>query len=159
MKETLMECSEPGAIRDEELLAYLADEPVRPTVRQHLARCQYCSVRLAEYRRMELTLTSKLYRQDCPPAQLLGEYQLGLLTNEVATAVRRHLGSCVQCAAEVNALSDFLAGDLMPAGQSATAQQAVPAAQPQNHRIPLRGTKAAFDRLIEASEAGVRRVI
>jgi len=34
-----MECSKPGAIRDEELLAYLAWEKVRPFVVQHLAEC------------------------------------------------------------------------------------------------------------------------
>src|SRR5438067_4055125 len=84
LKETLMECSEPGTIRDEELLAYLAGERVRPVVQQHLLRCQRCSSLLANYRRMELSLTSKLYRWDCPPNQVLGEYQLGLLSNDVA---------------------------------------------------------------------------
>ena len=71
-----MECSEPGAIRDEELLAYLAGEKVRPKVEQHLARCQRCTAQLAAFERLELALTSKLYRFDCPPSQVLGEYQL-----------------------------------------------------------------------------------
>jgi anti-sigma factor RsiW len=157
MKETLMECSEPGAIRDEELLAYLAGEPVRPAVKEHLAHCQSCSDRLAEYRRMELTLTSKLYRWDCPPAQILGEYQLGLLSNDIAAAVQRHLDICVRCAAEVAALNEFLATD------ASSVERAVPAAQAQNHHrrspAPVQGAKAAFERLIDASGAGVRRVI
>jgi hypothetical protein len=152
-----MECSEPGAIRDEELLAYLAEEEVRPAVRQHLARCQYCSARLAEYRRMELTLTSKLYRWDCPPAQILGEYQLGLLSKEIAAAVRLHLGMCVNCAAEVTALSGFLAGDPMLVERSQVSQVLVPSSQ--NHRQSVQGAKATLDRLIDASGTGVRRVI
>src|SRR5690348_15054930 len=80
LKETLMECSKQGAIRDEELLAYLAGEKVRPFVVQHLAECQRCAAQLAAYQRIELTLTSKLYRWDCPPSQVLGEYYLGLLS-------------------------------------------------------------------------------
>ncbi|HYU71749.1 MAG TPA: hypothetical protein VEL31_03625, partial [Ktedonobacteraceae bacterium] len=61
-----MECIEPGAIRDEELLAYLAGERVRPVVAQHLTKCQHCSSQLANYRQIELMLTGKLYRWDCP---------------------------------------------------------------------------------------------
>src|SRR5215831_20991480 len=102
-----MECSEPGNIRDEELLAYLAGEIVRPDVQRHLAQCQRCASQLATYRRMELSLTSKLYRWDCPLNQVLGEYQLGLLSNEIATAVKMHLGSCVLCAAEMAMLEQF----------------------------------------------------
>ena len=106
-----MECSEPGTIRDEELLAYLAGEIVRPDVQRHLSQCQHCSSQLATYRRMELSLTSKLYRWDCPPNQVLGEYQLGLLSNEISNAVKLHLGSCVLCAAEMTMLEQFLAND------------------------------------------------
>ncbi len=99
-----MECSEPGTIRDEELLAYLAGEKVRPVVQQHLLRCQRCSSLLADYRRMDLSLTSKLYRWDCPPNQVLGEYQLGLLSNDFAAGVKFHLSTCVLCSAERNGL-------------------------------------------------------
>ena len=95
-----MECSKPGAIRDEELLAYLAGEKVRPFVVQHLAECQRCAAQLAAYKRIELTLTSKLYRWDCPPSQVLGEYHLGLLSKELTAAVKNHLGLCPLCAAE-----------------------------------------------------------
>src|SRR6266704_6991949 len=111
LKETLMECSEPGTIRDEELLAYLAGERVRPDVQQHLAQCQGCSAKLVDYRRMELSLTRKLYRWDCPPNQVLGEYQLGLLSKELTAAVKNHLSMCVLCAAEVATLTEFLAHD------------------------------------------------
>src|SRR5437667_7403745 len=108
-----MECSEPGTIRDEELIAYLAGEIVRPAVQQHLAQCQSCSAKLADFRRVERSLSRKLNRWDCPPNQELGEYQLGLLNNDRTMAVEMHLSSCVLCSAEIATLSQFLANDPM----------------------------------------------
>jgi hypothetical protein len=108
-----MECSEPGTIRDEELLAYLAGEIVRPTVQQHLARCRSCSAKLADFHQVERSLTRKLYRWNCPPNQELGEYQLGLLDTEHAMAVKLHLSSCTLCSAEIATLTQFLANDPM----------------------------------------------
>ncbi len=126
-----MECSEPGTIRDEELLAYLAGERVRPVVQQHLLRCQRCASQLAVYRRMEHSLTSKLYRWDCPPNQVLGEYQLGLLSNELAAAVKAHLSRCVLCTAEVATLTQFLADDPM-----LVERVSVQPSSPNNHHAP-----------------------
>lgn len=108
-----MECSDPGTIRDEELLAYLSGEIVRPTVQEHLAQCQSCSAKLSDFRRVERSLTRNLYRWDCPPNQELGEYQLGLLSNKRAMAVKLHLSSCILCSAEIATLSQFLANDPM----------------------------------------------
>ncbi len=108
-----MECSEPGTIRDEELLAYLAGDSVRPVVQQHLTRCQSCSAKLEDFRRVEHSLTRKLYRLDCPSNQVLGEYQLGMLSNEQASSVKLHLSTCVLCSVEIATLSQFLANDPM----------------------------------------------
>jgi hypothetical protein len=155
-KETVMECSEPGTIRDEELLAYLAGESVRPVVVQHLARCQRCTAQMTAYRRIELTLTSKLYRWDCPPNQVLGEYQLGLLSKELTVAVKNHLGICVHCAAEVATLTAFLAHDPIFAERAVVGTQ--PSSQNNNHRS-AQGTKSVADRLREQSSAGVRRIV
>src|SRR5436853_1857845 len=106
-----MECSEPGTIRDEELLAYIDGGPVRPAVLAHLAHCQYCSLQLATYQRMDRKLIQRLYRWDCPTNQILGEYQLGMLTSEQAARVQDHLTRCALCAAEVVVLTNFLAND------------------------------------------------
>jgi len=106
-----MECSEPGAIRDEELLAYMDGAKVRPAVLAHLARCQYCSSQLAAYQRIDRKLTQRLYRWDCPTNQILGEYQLGLLSGEQAAEVQDHLTRCALCAAEVVILTNFMAND------------------------------------------------
>ena len=154
-----MECLKPGAINDEELLAYLAGEKVRPLVEQHLTRCQYCANRLAEFRRIEHTLTSKLYRWDCPPAQVLGEFQLGMLSNELAAAVTNHLSICVLCAAEVASLTEFLANDPMlaePVPQLAASVPLVPSASNNHH--PVQDAKRVLDNVRERSTAGIRRI-
>lgn len=149
-----MECSEPGTIRDEELLAYLAGERVRPVVVEHIAHCQRCSTQLAEYRRIEHTLTSKLYRWDCPSNQILGEYQLGLLSSQVAAEVKIHLSTCVLCAAEVATLTEFLANDPVPVLASVSAQ-----ASSQNNHRPVGEAKRILERLRDESRESVRRIV
>ncbi len=154
-----MQCSEPGAIRDEELLAYLAGEYVRPSVVQHLARCQSCATRLASFRRLEYKLINKLYRWDCPSEQILGEYQLGLLNNEQALAVKRHLENCVRCTAEVVALTEFLANDPMLVERvPASANNAVSSIPSRNHSAG-KDAKQILDQLRDQATAGVRQII
>jgi len=147
-----MECSEPGTIRDEELFAYLAGETVRPAVQQHLSRCQSCSAKLADFRRVERSLTRKLYRWDCPANQELGEYQLGLLNNERATAVKLHLSSCVLCSAEIATLSQFLANDPM-----LVERVSVQPSLSNNHVI--RAVKPLVSHLRDVSSGQIRRII
>lgn len=152
-----MECSEPGLVRDEELLAYLAGERVRPVVQQHLAHCPRCSARLADYRRLELSLLSKLYRWDCPPNQMLGEYQLGLLDAETALVVGLHLQTCVSCSAELSALGEFLAGDPMLVEQPG--RLFAPEAAQNNHYAQQQEVGAALNRLLDRSGSSARRII
>jgi len=162
LKETLMECSKPGAIRDEELLAYLAGEKVRLFVVQHLAECQRCAAQLAAYKRIELTLTSKLYRWDCPPSQVLGEYYLGVLSKELTAAVKNHLGLCPLCAAEVATLTEFLENDHVLVERVVVPEVSVKASFPKsNHRTAsgLQEAKDALERLREQSRAGIRRIV
>lgn len=153
-----MECNTPGAIREEELLAYLAGEKVRPFVAEHVATCQYCAQQLATYRRIELTLTSKLYRWDCPPSRVLGDYQLGMLSKELTAAVKNHLGMCVLCAAEVATLTDFLADDPMLVEPITVPRVAVNSSPNNNHRS-AQGVKDIVDRLREQSGVAARRII
>ncbi|TMD53637.1 MAG: hypothetical protein E6I93_08185 [Chloroflexi bacterium] len=149
-----MECSEPGVIRDEELLAYLAGERVRPVVEQHLARCHHCSTQVAEYRGLERSLIKKLYRWDCPPNQILGEYQMGLLSKEATSVIDMHLDRCVLCAAEVATLSEFLANDPM-----LVAPVAVQASSQNNHSSTIQDVKRVLEGLRERSTAHARRII
>src|SRR5947209_9347857 len=159
IKDTVMECSKPGTIRKEELLAYLAGEEVRPVVKQHLASCQYCSSQLAAYQRMERTLLKKLYRWDCPPNQVLGEYQLGLLSHEQATKVRDHLNICVLCVAEMATLNEFLANDPMLVERFVPPQSVPALVASQNNHHPGHEAKRVLEALRDQSVTGVRRII
>ena len=155
-----MECLEPGAIHDEELLAYLAGEKVRPLVEQHLTTCQYCANRLVEYRHLELTLSSKLFRWDCPPTSVLGEYELGMLSKEMSAAVQHHLSMCVLCTAEVASLTGFLANDPMlaqPVSQVAASVPLTASSNNHNHR-PVQDVTGILDNMRERTRAGIRRI-
>jgi anti-sigma factor RsiW len=153
-----MECIEPGAIRDEELLAYLGGERVRPAVLQHLANCQYCSAQLAAYQRMDHRLKQNLYRWNCPPSQQLGEYQLGLLSPQEAAEVQNHLASCPLCMAELTALATFLANDPMLV-ESPMPQVRVAVRPAGNNHHSVQEVKRAIDQAREQVQAGVRRII
>lgn len=150
-----MECTEPGIIDDEELLAYLAGEQVRPIVVQHLARCQRCSSQLATYRRMEASFHHKLYRFDCPPGHLLGEYQLGMLDAGTATQVEQHVSQCQHCSAEMVALSTFMAQAPLPVSLAAQPAHAVA----QNNHHPVQDVQRVWDAARGQAEQGVRRVL
>jgi len=152
-----MECSEPGLIRDEELLAYLAGERVRPDVEQHLVLCPHCSTRLVDYRRQELSLISKLYRWDCPPNQVLGEFQLGLLDPETSLAVRFHLRSCVPCTTELSTLGEFLSGDPMLAERPAPLF--VPELARNNHHAQPQAPGTLINHLLDQTSTTARRII
>ncbi len=155
-----MECSEPGAIRDEELVAYLAGETVRPVVVEHLTHCQRCSLQLATYRRVELELLSKLYRWDCPPSQVLGEYQMGMLQQGQGVAVKNHLRACVLCTAEVATLTEFLKNDPMLAQPVMALPNAAAPAANNHHPVGARLiAPVSLDELRERSLAGVRRIV
>lgn len=155
-----MECLEPGAVHDEELFAYLAGEKVRPLVERHLTTCQYCANRLAEYRRLELTLSSKLFRWDCPPTQVLGEYESGMLSKELGAAVQNHLSICVLCAAEVASLTGFLANDPMLVESVPQIAVSVPltAASNNHNHHPVQNVKGVIDNMRERSRTGIRRI-
>jgi len=149
-----MECSQPGIIQDEELLAFLAGEPVRPVVQQHLAQCLRCSTRIAEYRELEHSLIQKFYRWDCPSNQILGEFQLGLLSDKLLVSVQAHLAQCVLCSAEVSTLTAFLASDPMLVERAA-----VQASSQNNHGGSRQAVKQLVEDLRERSAEHARRII
>jgi hypothetical protein len=66
-------------------------------------------------------LGEHLYRWDCPTAQELGEYNLGLASTQLMAAVEQHLTVCSRCADDLQELRHFLADDSVP--KSAPRQQ------------------------------------
>jgi len=155
-----MECSEPGAIRNEELIAYLLGEEVRADVVQHLASCQCCATELEAYRRMEYKLIGKLYRWNCPSSQKLGEYQLELLSSEQAAAITSHLRTCMLCAAEIVALSAFLTDDpMLVESAPMTRKGASLQSSSHNHQSPVQDARQVVKHLCDSAEAGLRRIV
>ncbi len=149
-----MECSTPGVIRDEELLAFAAGEKVRPAVEAHLASCQHCSTWVAEFRGLERSLIQKLYRWECPPNQILGEYQMGLLNSDKEKAVQSHLKKCVLCAAEVATFIEFMANDPM-----LVERVAVQPSSQNNHVGIKQQAKRTLEELRERSATQARRIV
>ncbi len=149
-----MECNTPGVIRDEELLAFAAGEKVRPAVEAHVASCQHCAAWVAEVRGLERSFTKKLYRWDCPPNQILGEYQMGLLSSDVEKAVQAHLKKCVLCAAEVATFIEFMANDPMLAEPVAVRHTS------QNNHVGIKQqAKRALEELRERTTTQGRRLV
>jgi anti-sigma factor RsiW len=93
-------CALPPALTEEEISAAADGTPSR-RVRAHLRQCAFCAARVAEARALEASLAHALHRFDCPPAQRLGEYALGLLSRADEQSIERHLSQCARCTAEV----------------------------------------------------------
>jgi len=151
-----MECSESGAIRGEELFAYIDGVQVRPAVLGHLAQCPHCSSQLATYQRMDRKLIQRLYRWDCPTNQILGEYQLGLLSSEQAVGVQDHLKRCVLCAAEVTMLTNFLLNDTLLVESAPVLPRAASHSQ-NSHSV--RNAKHMLEQWYTEGIASTRRIV
>jgi len=92
---------------DAQLLAYLDGEAETEVV-EHVEQCVQCSERARQLARLQGRLTARFYRLVCPSSTDLGEYHLGLLAQEQAGAVGRHLAECPHCTREVAQLRSYL---------------------------------------------------
>jgi anti-sigma factor RsiW len=105
-----MECLEPGMVKPEDHVAYVAGEADDRTV-AHVAACSACAAQAAAYAETDQILQSSLFRVDCPPAQTLGELVLQMLDPEEAFVVRSHLALCPYCRDEFSTLDNALHDD------------------------------------------------
>jgi anti-sigma factor RsiW len=107
-----MECTAPDEIADEQLIAYIDGEADSAT-REHIRRCPYCAKRAHDYDLDQQALRALLYRAECPDAQALGEYYLGvgLLSAADRAAIEEHLKNCSLCSADLAKLKTFLKED------------------------------------------------
>lgn len=102
-----MKCISPPALTDEALSLALDDLADAPTQR-HLAECAWCKSRLESMKRMDTTLQGHLRRFDCPPAQRLTDFHMGMLAASEADVIQKHVTSCPRCQADLAALTSFL---------------------------------------------------
>ena len=85
-----MTCICPPELEDAQLLAYLDGEADQKTA-EHLEKCDHCRERTEHLARFSEHLATSLYRATCPSPADLGEYHLGLLARDDATAIKGHL--------------------------------------------------------------------
>jgi anti-sigma factor RsiW len=88
-------------------LAYLEGEADRQ-VRDHVARCPACADKVARLRETGQALLTLMYRADCPAPEVLGQYQLDLLSPAEQLQVAAHARACPHCTRE---LAELAAGD------------------------------------------------
>jgi hypothetical protein len=81
---------------------------------EHVRQCAYCRTQAEALEHWQARLKDELFRSDCPTAEQLGEYQLGLLTGARAMVMAKHIAECPHCASEAAQLRAFL--DDEPAG-------------------------------------------
>jgi hypothetical protein len=93
---------------NDEILSAVLDGDAAPGVLAHLEDCADCAARLAAARRFDSALTLRLHRWDCPPAQRLGDYHIGLLSLTEQRTLAKHLELCAACSAEIEELRVFL---------------------------------------------------
>jgi len=109
-----MTCIAPPELNEGQLIAAVEGEPPAQ-VRDHLERCPTCRARAEDLARLYAGLHARLHRLDCPPADALGEFQLGLLTADQRAMIDAHLSHCPRCRgerAQLDGYLDSLAGDL-----------------------------------------------
>jgi anti-sigma factor RsiW len=104
---------------DEELLQLALDgEALTEEAGRHLEQCETCQRRLAEYKDINASLVSHLYRSLCPPGSKLSLYCAGLLSQDEQISIETHLLDCPLCAEEVALTQSFLAETLLPCPDS-----------------------------------------
>src|SRR5262245_22250524 len=108
-----MRCSDPPPLTEDQVTVAL-DGEAEPSIHDHLARCESCAARLAQAQQFEWTLKAGLRRWDCPAPQQLGDYHLGLVSQDDASAIARHLEHCVRCSDEIEEMRTFLIADASP---------------------------------------------
>ena len=110
----MMDCLHTMAPNDEELLGFALDEqPLSTTTSEHLEQCEICQLRLAEYKQVNSSIVSRLYRRLCPNGTQLSLYCAELLSGEERTHIASHVLDCPLCAAEVAVTRRFMAQPLL----------------------------------------------
>jgi hypothetical protein len=128
-------CSSPPPLTEDEISA-AADGNAPRRVRAHLERCAFCAERVAEVRGFEQALSRTLHRFDCPSAQSLGEFALGLSERSTAADIERHLEYCARCSAELLELRSALEAEPAPETRAAPVRQAGTRRAPRRAWMP-----------------------
>jgi hypothetical protein len=152
-------CIDPQTVTPDSLLMYL-DGEAPAEVSQHVAACPACAAEAASLNRLQEQLGAALFRFDCPPSQVLGEYAIDLVTPEDRTSVAQHVVDCPRCTSELRSMREFLVADdlLLPArsGVAAGLRRIVaslfPPAPALAPAVALRGSASATAQTYRAGD-------
>lgn len=105
----MMDCLNPTAPNDEELLNYTLDaEELSGQAQAHLEHCETCQGRLVRYQQANTFLVSRLYRSHCPSGTQLSFYCAGGLPPDERLYIASHLRDCPLCATEAAETRRFM---------------------------------------------------
>jgi hypothetical protein len=107
-----MRCTCPGAVTPEDLVAYV-DGDASGDVMDHIRECAVCAAEARQYARAQRRMGRSLFRFDCPPPQILGEYHLAMVPPEDRQAIAAHVVDCPRCADELATLRAFMVTDVV----------------------------------------------
>jgi hypothetical protein len=96
-----------ASITDAELIAYIEGEADVQLV-QLIEQSEVLSRRARQLERETTWLTAQLFRCNCPGADELGDFHLGLLPATQARDIQQHLVHCPHCSRELAQYRDFL---------------------------------------------------
>jgi hypothetical protein len=147
-----MDCSTPPPLTEDQISAAL-DGEADLAVQERLRGCASCAARLARARLAELTLAGRLHRWDCPSAQQLADYHIGLAEHEAARAISQHLAECASCAAEIEQLRRWLAADEAPQPHASAPASSPQPRVPAPTHAPRRRTGEQIARLLPRQPA------
>jgi anti-sigma factor RsiW len=99
----MTKCIEPSQIKEGDLMAYVEGE-ADGRVRDHVGRCPACAGKVAQLRRTNQALLTLMYRASCPLSEVLGQYQLDLLSPDERLKVAAHVRTCPHCSRELDEL-------------------------------------------------------
>ena len=102
-----MQCSFPSPLTEDQLTDAL-DGAANSSVREHLERCSYCTMRLAEAHRTETAIQRQLSRWDAPTVDELADYVMGMLDDLERRRIDAYLRTSPSARAEVDNLRTFL---------------------------------------------------
>ena len=100
----MLTCIAPEKIESGDLMAYV-EGTAETAVVHHILHCTHCQEEVAALRKADLLLAHQLYREDCPEAMVLLEYEVGFLAEAEKTAVAAHLAICPHCTQELSMLA------------------------------------------------------
>lgn len=84
-------------------MAYV-DGEADERVRDHVDHCPACAAKVAQLRETSQALLTLMYRANCPAPEILGQYQLDLLSSAERLKIAAHVRACPHCTRELTEL-------------------------------------------------------